>query len=205
MKLDHVICSSETITIRGIADADKDAYLDMLFDNGLLKALQEAGESVNVDIREILWKERFESDSILFLIIENSSQKIIGFCEIDAISEDEPTVGITLLKDYQGKGYGYIAVKMMLEEAWKVLDHPYLVWEVHEENEASKRLVSKLGGVRINNRCAIPDHMLKVLQEGGMDIEAKDFSESIERYKLERPECGEDEERIDSLCGNKDC
>ena len=95
-----------------------------------------------------------------------------------------------LLDKYRGKGYGYLAAKMMIEAGWEILEHPYFVWEVHQDNEVSKKLVKKLGGKVINKRCAIPEYMLKVLQEGGMDIRAEDFPESIERYKLERPKGG---------------
>ena len=188
MFIDHsIVRDAENIIIRTVTEADKEEYISLQFDDNLLNSFAQAGEIVSVDVREIFWKERYESDSILFSIVEKDTGCIAGFCEIDHISEDEPTIGITLLDKYRGRGYGYLAAKMMIEAGWEILEHPYFVWEVHQDNEPSKRLVEKLGGKLINRRCAIPEYMLKVLQEGGMDIQAKDFPESIERYRLERP------------------
>ena len=40
----------------------------------------------------------------MFAIVENSSGKTVGFCEMDHALSEEPTIGIRLTEEYRGKG-----------------------------------------------------------------------------------------------------
>jgi len=188
MKTDLIITRTEgDITIHTATIADRARYVELELQGDLMKQVAEVGKTKGVDLEEIIWDERYKTDCIMFAIVENESGITIGFCEIEHISTDEPTLGISLEESYRGKGYGYSAAKAMIAEGWKIFDHDYFVWEVDKENEASKKLAVKLGGQLINHRCVLPEHILKMMRESGMDINIEDYPNSVERYKIERP------------------
>ena len=188
MITDILICRTEgNICIHTATEADKSDYIAFVSDTSLMNSLQKAFSDKGIDIGEIIWKERYDSDCIMFAIIEISTEKTVGFCEIEHIYSDEPTIGITLAENCRGKGYGYLAAKMMIEEGWKIFMHPYFIWELDRENIASRKLVLKLGGKFVNTRCALSEYVIKVMRENDLDINADNYSDSVERYKIERP------------------
>ena len=175
------------ISIHTATEADKDDYIELELSGALLQNLIKVGAEKDIDVRSIIWDERYKNDCIMFAIVENASEKTIGFCEIERISSDEPTIGITLAEGYRGKGYGYLAAKLRIEEGWKIFEHPYFIWELEQENAASRKLVTKLGGQYINNRCVLSESMIARMRENGIEIKREDFPDSVERYKIERP------------------
>lgn len=188
MITDIIINRSEgDISIRTATENDKEDYVAFELNDELLQSFERVGADKKIDLRSIVWDERYKSDCIMFAIVENKSDKTIGFCEIEHVSEEEPTIGITLADGYRGKGYGYLSVRMVLEEAWKIFEHPYFIWEVEQDNIASKKLVLKLGGKFINRRCVLPDCAIKVMSENGLAVDPQNFPDSVERYKIERP------------------
>ena len=175
------------VSIHTATEADKEDYIALELDGEMLQSLIKVGADKKIDMRAIIWDERYNSDCIMFAIVENASGKTVGFCEIEHTKTDEPTIGITIAEGYRGKGYGYLSAKMMIEEGWKIFNHPYFIWEVEQENTASKKLAIKLGGQLVNNRCVLPENMIKVMRENGIEINSEDFPDSVERYKIERP------------------
>ena len=188
MITDILITRTEgNVSIHTATEADKEDYIALELGGGFIQSLVKVGAEKEIDVGGVIWNERFESDCIMFAIVENSSGKTVGFCEIDHVFAEEPTIGITLDEAYRGKGYGYLAAKMMIEEGWKIFKHPYFVWELDQENIASKKLALKLGGELINHRCALPEHMIRAMRENGIEVSSEDFSDSVERYRIDRP------------------
>ena len=179
--------SEDNISIHTATELDKEEYVAFELAGELLQSLIKTGVDKEIDIQGTIWNERYKSDCIMFAIVENSSGKTIGFCEIEHVSSYEPTIGITLAKDYRRKGYGYLAAKMMIEEGWKVFAHPYFIWELEQDNTASKKLVLKLGGKLVENHCILPDHMIKAMCENGIEVDPNIYTDSVERYKIDRP------------------
>jgi predicted acetyltransferase len=188
MITDILISRTEgNICIHTATEADKDDYVALELGDDILKSLLKVGVEKEIDVPGIIWNERYESDCIMFAIVELSSGKTVGFCEIEHLSSSEPTIGIMLAEVYRGKGYGYLAAKMMIEEGWRLFNFPYFIWELIQDNIASKKLVLKLGGKLINHRCVLPDHVIKVMRENGIEVNPNDYPDSVERYKIDRP------------------
>lgn len=70
-----------------------------------------------------------------------------------AISSTEIDIGIETDKNYQKRGLGAAAAKMMIKYALQENKMP--VWACHSENEASKRLAEKVGFVQSEECSAI--------------------------------------------------
>lgn len=177
----------ENIRIRTATQADKEDYIALMLRDSVFQKFEKIDVAKEIDLRSIIWNERYNNDCIMFAIVENISEKTIGFCEIENVSTDEPTIGITLFEDFHGKGYGYLAAKMMVEEGWKLFHHPYFIWEVEQDNIPSKKLAVKLGGRLINRRCILSEQMINIMREKGIEVKPEDFPNSVERYKIERP------------------
>lgn len=179
--------SQDNIQIRTATTGDREDYIAHIFRQKTFEKIREIGEEKEIDFSSVIWNDRYHSDSIMFAIVETISKKTIGFCEIEQLSTAEPTIGITLDKEYQGKGYGYLATKMMIEEGWKLFQYPYFIWETDQDNIPSKRLAIKLGGKLFNKRGVLTESALQALQELGIEIDFEENADYIERYKIERP------------------
>lgn len=195
MITDLIITRAEReITIRTATISDKERYVELELEKALGRALAKAQEILGNDPIEYIWNERYNMDCIMFAIVENKSGTTIGFCGIENISTNEPTLFISLGEQYQGKGYGYFATKAMLLEGWKIFEHDYFIWEVLQNNIASKKLAMKLGGRLINLRNYFSENAIELMKENEeflkkhkINIDPEDYANSVERYKIERP------------------
>ena len=105
MITDIIINRSEgDISIHTATEKDKEDYVSFELDGKLLQSLVNEGADRKIDVRSIIWDERYKSDCIMFAIVENESNKTVGFCEIEHVSTDEPTIGITIADGYHGRG-----------------------------------------------------------------------------------------------------
>ena len=129
----------------------------------------------------------FRLNGIAFTIIENCSGKAIGFCEITLPPPFDPTVFVLIDPAYRGKGYGYLATKMAIEECWKIFDHPYYILECKDFNVAGKRIAEKLGGEFIAKDFTILDALAQYICEPDGENLVQHPACSV-RYKLERPD-----------------
>lgn len=180
--------STDNITIRTATEADRTKYVQFELEESIMNRLRSASHELGIDTDEIIWSERVKLDGLLFAIEENQSKEVIGFCSIDSPKSNDPTLGIRICQAKQGKGYGYTAAKIMVELGWTIFPHDHFWWEVHQENEASKRIAVKLGGVYSGNRNLIPKDTLERMHSVGLEIASEMLADSIERYKICRPE-----------------
>lgn len=175
------------ISIHTMTDNDKAVYIATVLEEDLIQPLAKVGAKTGVDVGEIFWQACCQMDGIMFVIVENSSGNAIGYCEISEVSSPEPTLGVSISAPYRGKGYGYLAAKLMIEAGWEIFEHPYFVWELDDDNEASRKLALKLGGTPLPNRCELSDIVKQVLLENDIEVNPEKYPDSVERYKIERP------------------
>lgn len=173
------------ITIYTATPFDKEKYFYIQTKGEYANLLQEGYEK-GIDLIDFFWKEIYKENNLLFMIVENKSGRNVGYCTIEGINNSEPTIGVSLIKEFWGKGYGYLAAKAMIEESWKILNHPYYVWEVNKDNIASKKIAIKLGGKFIGYKPNFSTEQLRMLKEHGLKPTTTETS-NIERYKITRP------------------
>lgn len=129
----------------------------------------------------------FRLNGIAFTIIENCSGKAIGFCEITLPPPVDPTVFVLIDPAYRGKGYGYLATKMAIEECWKIFDHPYYILECKDFNVAGKRIAEKLGGKFLAKSISFVDVFTQYILEPDCEDPVLHATPSV-RYTIERPD-----------------
>ena len=71
----------------------------------------------------------------------------VGFAAIDYADTVHPSIEIKIAPEKRGRGYGYELVKAVVDAAFERYLFAYLEYDVVKFNEASRRIVQKLGGV----------------------------------------------------------
>lgn len=180
--------SAGQITVRTATEADRRKYVQFELEETIMHRLRSTSQELGIDTDEIIWSERVKLDGLLLAIEENQTHEVIGFCSIDSPKSKDPTLGIRICQAEQGKGYGYSAAKAMVELGWMIFPHDHFWWEVHQENEASRRIALKLGGTYSGRKGVIPKDALEHMRSMGIEIGLELLADSIERYKIFRPE-----------------
>ena len=94
-----------------------------------------------------LWLKEYETYGYArYALIHKEHNKLIGFCGIKYETQIErPDIGYRMLPEYWGQGLGFEAAQATLEHATNDLGLTYLIGEVDENNDASHRILNKLG------------------------------------------------------------
>ncbi|MCL5011092.1 MAG: GNAT family N-acetyltransferase [Patescibacteria group bacterium] len=78
----------------------------------------------------------------LFVVCQNKTP--IGQVRFDAKENQQAVVSIAILKEFQGRGVGKAALKLLIKQTKKA-GMKTLLAEIHQENIASQKLFEKLG------------------------------------------------------------
>lgn len=121
---------------------------------------------------------------IAFAVVELESGEICGFSQLDMQNENCPQFGIDIIDAYMGKGYGYRASALVRKYASDWENVEYFTWKADSDNEKSRRIAEKLGGVLIQQRHFLPDKVIEFGLERGI-LEEEDLS-IVCKYKIEK-------------------
>lgn len=84
----------------------------------------------------------------IWIVEDKESGEIIGRAGIEQKEEDCPELGYMISASYQGKGYAYEVCRAILQYAGKELGILKIISQVQKGNEASVKLLKKLGFYR---------------------------------------------------------
>lgn len=115
------------------------------------KAINEfADESLRANVREIL--ERGGEDYYRYVINEVLTKSIyVGEITFSGNGEGEFEIGIGIEEQFRHQGIGYRLLIAVIDHLCKTRTVKAFTYKVMSNNEASKRLAEKLGGVLIKN------------------------------------------------------
>jgi diamine N-acetyltransferase len=116
----------------------------------LSDTLQPFSREVLKDYLEHSYQDIYEAKQMR-LVIALHNQQPIGFIDLYDFhpKHKRAGLGILILKEYQSKGYGKEALKLMMDYAFEVLDLHQVYATITEDNIASLRLFEKLGFQRV--------------------------------------------------------
>lgn len=80
-------------------------------------------------------------------VIENEDGIFLGYCSVE--TGKTPEIGINLLPDYQGKGIGANAIKLLWRKLSTERELFYFVARVEENNNKSIKMFEKLGAKKM--------------------------------------------------------
>ncbi|WP_148401693.1 GNAT family N-acetyltransferase [Clostridium sp. Marseille-P299] len=98
-------------------------------------------ESARKLVSEFLME--MEKGNMLELVILSQQGEFLGSMEAFNIKEKTPEVGLWIKKSAHGKGYGYEALKALIEYLDSKQKYKYYVYEVDIKNTQSLHLVNK--------------------------------------------------------------
>lgn len=140
--IDGLCLHNEFLSIKPLGDQDKTPYL-------LLKAeIVNKPEITDTEsFQRLVWKEALGNKHRYYAIYRNADHSFIGFCGINDIREEPWELAVELLKKYHHQGYGYMAVKLLIETIKNLTGRQNILATVSTDNFASQALMRKLGAV----------------------------------------------------------
>jgi [ribosomal protein S5]-alanine N-acetyltransferase len=144
------VLATERLTIRLIDEADAPFILELLNDPSFIRNIGDRNVRTLDDAREYIQKgplASYERHGFGLWLVELKGEGTpIGICGLlkrDVL--DAPDVGFAYLPAFQRRGYGFEAARAVLDHARDTLRLPRVLAIVNADNEASARLLEKLG------------------------------------------------------------
>ena len=126
-----------------------------------MKYLEDYYKGFNSEIAKYQWPDPFESidaakellqefldemekgETLLFSVLTDD-ERFVGSVEMHGLMGDCPELGVWTLETEQGKGFGYKALKMILDHAYLTHQKTEFYYEADLRNEGSTKLLHKL-------------------------------------------------------------
>ena len=121
---------SENIYIRQVIENDKQIFYHLM---------REQDSEIDQKTLEQEWHRVWQSKNLLLVVvIEKTTDNIVGFIEAKRALSDSPVIGIILLKKYRGIGYGQESMKLFISYFLLEINNcKYFIYGVMESNLAS--------------------------------------------------------------------
>lgn len=139
---------TERLILRQLTDNDVDAVFALRKDAEIMRFIrkpQKSREEAESWMR--LVSSRWESEKIGFCaVIKKESGEFVGWCGLWRLKESgEIEVGYAVAQNFQRKGYATEAAEACLAYGFNQLNMRKIVAVTRPENEASRRVMEKLG------------------------------------------------------------
>ena len=150
LRNNEIFYTDSIITLSLMANRDKEVFFRII---GPIKyAKTEEGRN---KMKQSLWDELNDEHNISFAIRSAENDECVGYCQYQLIKTEAPYIGIELLPDYRGKGYGYRACRALADEYFSRSGNDKLLYKVKRDNTASIALVKKLGGSLMRSKYSL--------------------------------------------------
>ena len=145
-----VILETDRLSLREMEDRDAPFILDLLNDPSFIKNIGDRHvrtlDAAQAYIQDGPVASYERSGFGLWIVELNGDGRAIGMCGLlkrDVL--DDVEIGFAYLPAYQLKGYGFEAAAAVLDHARNVLRLRRVIAIVNRDNDASARLLEKLG------------------------------------------------------------
>lgn len=145
-----MIVETARLALRQLADEDAPFILELLNEPSFIRNIGDRGVRTLDDARGYIRNGPAPSYAQhgfgLWLVELREGAAPIGICGLlkrDVL--DDVDIGFAYLPAFQSKGYGFEAARAVLDYARDVLRLPRIVAIVNADNDASARLLEKLG------------------------------------------------------------
>jgi RimJ/RimL family protein N-acetyltransferase len=157
-----VLGEDDVVILYAVSEKDHENYMAVSFECSPMK-----GAFKDDEFKKDLWNGFLGDNAANYSVFDKASGEYIGYCGIKNLSADRWEIAIELLKKFQGKGYGYHALVIMLDAFVNLTGEKVYRSRVDPDNYASQGLMKKIG--------AQPDGLSEMFIHG----------EELERYQEE--------------------
>ena len=175
------------IRLRELKETDRELYL--------LAASEEPGcEKLYSDnlCANITWSLAYgDKGKRKNFAIENEEGDFVGYCNVE--EGETPEIGINILPDYQGKGIGGTAIRLLWIRISQERKFTYFIARVEEKNTKSIRMFEKLGAkIMDTEESNLVKHLRElVLSDKSFEVTLKElekFNSKIRQYRWSQVE-----------------
>ncbi len=138
---------TERLIMRPLSESDVNDIFAMRSDEEIMRFIREPqGRSESFDWIKLV-SARWQKDKLGFCaVIEKDTDKFLGWCGIWRLKETgEIEIGYAIDKAHWGKGFATEAAERFMQYAFEELNAGKLVAVARPENNASRRVMEKLG------------------------------------------------------------
>lgn len=169
---------SSLVFLKHLTEEYKQGYQDMVYAQTPYK------KAYTKKVLDNLWKIEMSEKQDSFAIIERSTGNISGFCMINEVNTDHPSLGIDMLDDYTGRGYAQAAIKLLIQYAFDNYSMDALLWKADRKNMISRHIAEKMGGILIKEEPTLSQDMVDLgIRVGAFKEEDINY---ICTYRVER-------------------
>lgn len=167
------------ISLRPLLLDDKELYIEAAKEEPGCFEVFESQEYA-----EVMWESALAGKRrITYAIVMNDA--FCGYCNVD-LSGATPELGISLLYEYQAWGIGKLALEKLMAMTCQCREIEYFVVRTEASNEYAIKLVTKLGGERIETgECFISKAIRDVEDTDEIMAKVSKYSEEFSSKLLE--------------------
>lgn len=160
MKNREIYVSDGEYSLCRLTEIDKDEYLKLLRETTSISY-----ESLSQEIcNNIMWNLALEGVFCEFSIIDNMGN-YCGNIMIKYPKTEHPEIGIDIVEKYRNHGIAPKAIKMLAKRAYCDRQVEYYILRVSSQNQHSKHVIEKLGGVLDNSEDLFFNRLLCALKD----------------------------------------
>ena len=155
-----ILKSSDKVSITEIDEDSKEIYRQMSQSRSVVKSLYSSEQFPQT------W-ERLKINDFVCPVIENRTGQVCGFVQILETDTTTPEVGIDIMDEFMGNGYGYESTKILMEYYAETHEVEYFRWKASTDNAASCAIAKKHGGTIMKKKTSIPQRVIDFGKENG--------------------------------------
>lgn len=166
---------------------DSELYLKWMSDFNTTDYLGLSSNIMNLKAEQNWLEESLKEMKLQFAIVDLETDKLIGNCGYEDISQIRRTATIGLFigdEEYRNKGYGTQVLKLLLDYGFNYLNFNNIMLYVFSFNERAIKAYEKVGFKEIGRRRESYFLNGKYYDSIFMDILATEFKESYIKNKI---------------------
>nr|DAQ63001.1 MAG TPA: acetyltransferase domain containing protein [Caudoviricetes sp.] len=156
-----ILKSSDKVSIAQIDEGTKEIYRQMSQSRSVVKSLYSSDKFPQT------WGQ-LKANDFVCPVIENQTGRVCGFAQILETESKTPEVGIDIMDEFMGKGYGYESTKLLMEYYTETHEVEYFRWKASTDNVASCAIAKKHGGSIVKKKTSIPQRVIDFGKENGI-------------------------------------
>ena len=163
--------------IRSVMEADKDDYMALRVNNSNISEAY----SIMPDFTDYEWDGELNGDEDIYLsVFLKSDGTFVASASVQNYQEESVEIGYDVKEESRNVGIATEIVKGLLAEVHSLFPKSRVIIRADYENDASKRVAEKCGGVLIRREDSFACRMFSMTQKA-LETEGDDFEQS-EKY-----------------------
>lgn len=155
MEKENIYITGDSIVIKSVTKNDIEDYLYIKRYATILKAEYDKENGFWEYMKPRLIEDINGNDCICLIYLKNTG-RVIGYIDLEMENVHRPQVGIGILEGDRNNGYAFEASQLLLQKVLEYEEIECIEWMTTSGNEASNRIVRKLGGEIIRKEPIVP-------------------------------------------------